>query len=117
MNTSLPLRPVDAGFFVAAQLGPEHMAEVAALGFRSVVNNRPDFEAGPEQPTDAAVRVAAEAAGLTYRYLPVAPGHHSPDEIAAMAALLDELPGPVLAYCRSGARSTRLYVAALQLRD
>ena len=65
----------------------------------------------------AAVRAAAQAAGLAYRYLPVPPGYHSPDEVAAMAALLDELPGPVLAYCRSGARSTRLYVAALQLRD
>jgi uncharacterized protein (TIGR01244 family) len=53
------------------------------------------------------------AAGLQYRHLPVASGYQSPEEVAAFAQLLRELPGPVLAFCRSGVRSTRLYQLAM----
>lgn len=112
MSTALPIRPVTPQLSVAAQLTPEAMAEVAALGFRSVINNRPDFEHGPDQPTHAAIAAAAQAAGLQYRFLPVNGGHQTPAEIAAFGQLLRELPAPVLAFCRSGARSTRLYMAA-----
>jgi uncharacterized protein (TIGR01244 family) len=91
------------------------MAEAAKAGFKSVINNRPDFEHGPDQPSSAEMQAAALAAGLQYRHLPVDGGYQSPGEIAAMAALLSELPRPVLAFCRSGARSTRLYMAALTL--
>jgi uncharacterized protein (TIGR01244 family) len=90
------------------------MAEAARAGFRSVVNNRPDFEHGPQQPTNAAIEAAARAAGLEYRFLPVESAYQSPEEIAAFAQLLKDLPRPILAFCRSGARSTRLYVAATQ---
>ncbi len=114
MNTSLPIRQVAADFCVAPQLAPETMAELAALGFRSVINNRPDFEGGPDQPTSAAMQAAAEAAGLAYRHLPVSGMYQSPEEAAAMAQLLRELPAPVLAFCRSGARSTKLYQLATQ---
>lgn len=113
--TSLPLREVADDVFVAPQLSAADMAEVARAGFRSVINNRPDFEGGPDQPTDAAVAAAADAAGLSYRYLPVAGGHQTPEEVVAFAALMVELPRPVLAYCRSGARSARLYMLAQAL--
>jgi uncharacterized protein (TIGR01244 family) len=103
---------VAADVCVAPQLQPESMAEVAAAGFRSVINNRPDFEHGPNQPTSAQIEAAALAAGLEYRFLPVDGGYQSAEEIAAFAALLRELPRPLLAFCRSGARSTRLFMAA-----
>jgi len=110
---SLPLTQIAADVCVAPQLTPEAMAEAAQRGFRSVINNRPDFEHGPDQPTSAAIEAAARAAGLEYRHLPVAGGYQSPEEIAKAAALLAELPHPVLMFCRSGARSTRLYSAAV----
>jgi uncharacterized protein (TIGR01244 family) len=88
------------------------MAEAARQGFKSVVNNRPDYEEGPEQPTNASIEAAARAAGLQYAFLPVQGGYQSPEEIEAFAKLLAELPRPILAFCRSGARSTRLFVAA-----
>jgi len=116
MNTSLPLRQIDADVCVAPQLTPQAMAELARLGFRSVVNNRPDYEEGPNQPTNAAIEAAAREAGLTYAFLPVQSGYQSPEEIARMAQLLDELPRPLVAFCRSGARSGRLYQAALTTR-
>ena len=112
---SLPLQALTPDICAAPQLTPEAMAEAAAMGFKSVVNNRPDFEHGPDQPTSAAIQAAAEAAGLQYRHLPVAGGYQSPEEIAAFAQLLEELPRPLLVFCRSGARSTRLFLQAQQL--
>jgi len=112
MNTTLPLRPIDDQVCVAPQLPPEAMAEAARVGFRSVVNNRPDYEEGPGQPTSAQIEAAARAAGLEYRHLPVQSGYQSPEDIAAMAALVAQLPKPMLMFCRSGARSARLYQAA-----
>jgi uncharacterized protein (TIGR01244 family) len=108
----LPARPLTADVCVAPQLTPQAMAEAARQGFRSVINNRPDFEHGPGQPTNAEIEAAAHAAGLEYRFLPVDGGYQSPEQIAEFAQLLRELPRPVLAFCRSGARSTRLFIAA-----
>jgi uncharacterized protein (TIGR01244 family) len=61
MEDSLPLRAVAEDVCVAPQLGPDAMAVAARMGFRSVVNNRPDFEHGPDQPSNAAVEAAAHA--------------------------------------------------------
>jgi uncharacterized protein (TIGR01244 family) len=113
--SNLPIRPVAPDVCVAPQLTPAAMAEAAAMGFRSVVNNRPDFEHGPDQPSSAQIEAAARAAGLEYRFLPVDGGYQSPEEIAAIAQLLAELPRPMLMFCRSGARSTRLFMAAQSL--
>jgi len=113
MQTNLPLRQIADTLCVAPQLTPEAMAELARLGFKSVVNNRPDFEHGPDQPTSAAIEAAAVAAGLVYRHLPVDGGWQSPEQIAAFAGLLTTLPQPMLAFCRSGARSTKLYQQAV----
>jgi uncharacterized protein (TIGR01244 family) len=117
MNASptLPVRQVAADVCVAPQLTPAAMAEAAAAGFKSVVNNRPDFEHGPDQPTSAQIEAAARAAGLEYRHLPVDGGYQSPQEIEAFAQLLQTLPRPMLVFCRSGARSTRLFMAAQAL--
>ena len=112
---SIPaVQHLSAGICVAGQLDPAAMAWAAQAGFKSVVNNRPDFEGGPDQPTSATLQAAAEAAGLRYVHLPVSPSVHTPQEIAHFAELLLELPKPLLAFCRSGARSTRLYNAAQQ---
>lgn len=114
MNSPLPIQAIAADVCVAPQLTPEAMAEAARQGFRSVVNNRPDFEGGPDQPTSAAIAAAAAAAGLEYRHLPVSGAYQSPEEAAQMARLLQELPRPMLMFCRSGARSARLYSLAQQ---
>ena len=114
-RSALPIRQIADAVCVAPQLDPSAMAELARLGFKSVVNNRPDFEHGPDQPTNAAIEAAAIAAGLTYRFLPVEGGWQTPEQIAEFARLLAELPTPVLAFCRSGARSTRLYQQAVAL--
>jgi len=95
---------------VAPQIDPADLADLKARGFVAIVNNRPDDEE-PGQPTGAAVRAAAGAAGLDYHEIPVTHagfGHHQLD---AMAAVLSD-GGPVLAYCRSGTRSCNLWALA-----
>lgn len=113
--SNVPLQAIAPDVCVAPQLTPEAMAEAARMGFRSVVNNRPDFEHGPNQPTSADIEAAAVAAGLQYRHLPVDAAWQSPRQIEAMAVLLEELPRPLLMFCRSGGRSMRLYAQASQL--
>jgi sulfide:quinone oxidoreductase len=111
---SLPLRQIAAEYFVAPQLGPEHMAVAAQMGFRTVINNRPDHEHGPGQPTHAEIEAAARAAGLSYHFVPTDGSASNPADIAALAALLPTVQGPVLAFCRSGNRSAGLYLRATQ---
>jgi uncharacterized protein (TIGR01244 family) len=106
------VQQLSADVCVAPQLEPAAMAWAAQQGFRSVINNRPDFEGGPDQPTSAAVEAAARAAGLQYAHLPVAPAVQTPEQIAEFAALLASLPKPILAFCRTGTRSGKLYRAA-----
>jgi len=93
---------------VAEQISPSDMAELAAQGFRSIICNRPDGE-GSDQPLFAEVAAAAAAAGLEARYIPVATGKVTDEDAAAFGAAVAELPKPILAYCRSGTRSTTLW--------
>jgi uncharacterized protein (TIGR01244 family) len=106
------VQQLSADVCAAPQLEPSAMAWAAQAGFKSVINNRPDFEGGPDQPTSAMMEAAATAAGLRYAHLPVSPALQTPEEIARFGELLAELPKPILAFCRSGARSGRLYRAA-----
>jgi uncharacterized protein (TIGR01244 family) len=111
---SLPVRSVTPEFYVAGQLAPTDMAAAAAMGFKTVVNNRPDGEGGSEQPTAISMQAAAQAAGLHYVFLPVVAGLITPEQAVAMKQTLDAAPQPVLAFCRSGARSTQLFMLAHQ---
>ena len=106
------VQQLSAEVCVAPQLEPAAMAWAAQRGFKSVINNRPDFEGGPDQPTSATIEAAARAAGLQYAHLPVAPAVQTPEQIAEFAALLASLPKPILAFCRTGTRSGKLYRAA-----
>jgi uncharacterized protein (TIGR01244 family) len=111
----LPFKSLTKDVAVAPQLGPEAMAEAVAAGFRSVINNRPDFEGGPAQPTSQAMQQAAGAAGLDYAFLPVQSAYQTPDEISRMHELLRSMPKPVLGFCRSGTRTANLFRAASAL--
>jgi sulfide:quinone oxidoreductase len=103
-------RSVTPDFAVAGQLSPADLAAAAAAGFRTLVNNRPDGEA-PGQMSDQEARAAAEAAGLSYFSLPFAGAPPEP-AIAALAQILAEAEGPVLAFCRTGTRSITAWAMA-----
>ena len=99
-------------FSTSPQLQPEQLAGLAARGFKSVINNRPDGEGGSEQPTSAAIERAAASAGLEYAYLPVVSGKITTGEVETFSRLLKQLPKPILAFCRSGTRAGILYKMA-----
>lgn len=106
-------RQVTPDFSVAGQLTPDDVARAAAAGFRTILNNRPEGE-GADQSPGAEIEAAAKAQGLTYRALPFG-GPPPPAIVAETALLLDAAPGPVLAYCRSGARSIMAWAMAQAL--
>jgi uncharacterized protein (TIGR01244 family) len=106
---SVNITTVAEDFSVAPQLQASDLADIARQGFRSVINNRPDGEGGPDQPRSDELRAAAEAAGLTYAALPIPPSGFGDEPVARMRELLAALPKPVLAFCRTGTRSTTLY--------
>ena len=110
-----PINALTPDFAVAPQMNPDDMASVAAAGFKSVIINRPDYEGGPDQPTAASVRAAALEAGLQVVFQPVISGGMTRDDVVRFAELLETLPAPVLAYCRTGTRCTNLYQAAKSL--
>ncbi|MFW2077764.1 TIGR01244 family sulfur transferase [Acinetobacter sp. ULE_I010] len=99
----------------AGQISPEQIAQVAEKGFKSVINNRPDMEGGPDQPTSAQIEESARAAGLDYVYQPIIAGQISEVDVRKFANLFNELPKPVLMFCRSGNRSNNLYQIAKQM--
>ena len=97
-------------FLAGPQIGPDEVAGLAAAGVALIINNRPDGEA-PDQPSGAEIAAAARAAGVDYAGIPVR-GLPGPDQVEAMAGALARATGPVLAYCRSGARSTACWAMA-----
>lgn len=111
---SLPIHPLTATFAVAPQLQPEDMQAVADVGYKSVIINRPDGEGGEAQPTSEVVMAAAAAAGLAVAYQPVVSGAITYEDVERFKGLLNTLPAPVLAFCRSGGRCTQLFSAATQ---
>jgi uncharacterized protein (TIGR01244 family) len=114
MSSTPPIKPIAADFAVAGQLSPADVPAIAAQGFATLINNRPDGEGGPAQPRHADIEAAARAAGLHYVYLPVTSGHYPPEMVRALQQALRDAPRPILAFCRSGARSAQFYGLALQ---
>ncbi|MBW8783566.1 MAG: TIGR01244 family phosphatase [Novosphingobium sp.] len=97
--------------FASPQIGLAEVAEAAAQGIAMIVNNRPEGESDDQTP-GAKIEAAAKAAGLGYVAIPVTHAGFSEAQVAAMAEALAASPGPVLAYCRSGTRSTLLWALA-----
>lgn len=101
---------LDNRVLVSGQIMPEDMAGIAALGVTTIVNNRPDGEE-PGQPSGDEIADAVEAAGLIYREIPVS-GGIEPEQVEAMASVMDDSEGKLLLYCRSGTRSAFLWALA-----
>ena len=110
------IRTVSETFSVSPQLSLDDLAAAAGMGFNTIINNRPDGEA-VDQPSSQDVAAAAEVAGMAYRYLPIVPGQVSESDIREFSDAIAALPRPVLAFCRTGARSITLYCLAEATRQ
>jgi sulfide:quinone oxidoreductase len=100
-------KPLDETLSVCSFVTPADLPEVAKQ-FRTIVSARPDDEE-PGQPSSSEIAEAAKRLGLEYVHIPVVPGQITDEQVAAFARALAEKPGPVLAYCRSGARAASLW--------
>lgn len=104
------MRQLDDKVLVSGQIQPQDVAALKDQGVTMIVNNRPDDEE-PGQPLGADVKAAAEAAGIAYRHVPIARGI-GPADAEAMRAAVGECEGKLLAFCRSGTRSTYAWAVA-----
>ncbi|WP_334182957.1 TIGR01244 family sulfur transferase [Novosphingobium sp.] len=104
-------RQITDTVFASPQIGTDAIAEAKALGIVRIVNNRPEGESEDQVPGDV-IEAEARAAGIDYVAIPVGHGGFSQAQVTAMAEALDTAEGPVLAYCRSGTRSTLLWALA-----
>ncbi len=102
-------------FATAAQIELADVEKIAALGYKTIINNRPDGEGGMEQVSSTQIAEKAASLGVAYYYIPVISGQITAQQVQNFADALAQADKPVLAYCRSGARSTMLWQMAQSL--
>jgi uncharacterized protein (TIGR01244 family) len=98
-------------FAVTGQIQPAEVADLAAEGVTTVICNRPDFE-DFDQPTAAEIEKACEAEGIAFHHIPISHGGLSMDTVDRFREAVGESTGKVLAYCRSGQRSSVVWQAS-----
>ncbi|NWO06066.1 MAG: TIGR01244 family phosphatase [Alteromonadaceae bacterium] len=104
----MEIRTIDENISVAPQIAVEDVAEIAKLGFKTLVANRPDREE-PGQPSMADMEAEAKAAGLNWVYMPVESGNITDQDVDNFAPMIRDAEKPVFAFCRSGTRCTILW--------
>lgn len=101
---------------VSEQIGPAQLAALKEAGFRTIICNRPDGES-LDQPPFADIARAACALGIEAHYLPAEPGKVTDEQGIAFGQMLAQLPKPVLAYCRTGKRSSTMWALSQSLHQ
>lgn len=104
-------RQISDTVYASPQIGVEEIAKAQDLGITMIINNRPEGESEDQTP-GAQIAAAARDAGMEYVEIPVTHAGFAQNQVVAMAEALERSAGPVLAYCRSGTRSTLLWALA-----
>ncbi len=103
--------PLSETVLASAPNGLVEIAAAKADGGTLVINNRPEGEAEDQTPGPE-IEAAARAAGIDYLAIPITHAGFSEPQDAAMVEALASTQGKVLAYCRSGTRSSLLWALA-----
>lgn len=104
-------------FSSCPQISPDDIAEVKSLGYKTIINARPDQEGGSNQPTSEDIKAAAEKAGLQYIHIPVVPNNIGANDIQLCSSFVDSAPTPILGFCRTGMRASNLYHSSQKNQD
>lgn len=104
----MDVRQLTPGLSVAPQIFATDVPKLKESGFRAIICNRPDGE-GTDQPLFAEIEQAAQTLGIETHYLPAESGKVTDEQGKAFGDILAALPKPVLAYCRTGTRSTTMW--------
>jgi sulfide:quinone oxidoreductase len=104
----MDIKKLTSNLSISPQVLMSEIQAIAQAGFKAIICNRPDGE-GPDQPSFKEIEQAANQYGLQAKYLPAESGKVRDEEGQAFGQLLNTLPGPVLAFCRTGMRSATLW--------
>lgn len=107
----MEIRPIAPGFAVSPQIAADDVARAAEAGYKTILCNRPDGEAADQTPV-AQIEQACQAAGVDFRFLPIVPGVITHEALEGVEDALKNCPQPILAYCRTGTRSSMLWALA-----
>jgi len=107
----MAFKRLDDSIAISPQITLGDVGRAAREGYRSIISNRPDGEEAG-QPTAAAIQAEAKRNGMAFAHIPIESGKAGDADADAMKAALASLPKPILAFCRSGARSTTLWALA-----
>ncbi len=96
---------------MAGQIEPADVAALAEEGYTAIVCNRPDGEEYG-QPLAADVAAECEARGIAFHFIPIDRNGLTMDMVETFRRAAEESDGPLLAYCRSGQRSSVIWQAS-----
>lgn len=99
---------------VSGQMDETKFKQLLQQGFKSVIVNRPDQEAG-NIVTAGKLRELAEASHISLIYQPVVSGQMTDADAQEFAKYYNSLPKPILLVCKSGNRSALLFNQAKTL--
>lgn len=112
----MDVREINDEYAVSGQITAQDVETLKDMGYRSIVCHRPDNEA-EGQPQFSDIAAEAERLGLEVRHVPVGQNGVQAEQVRAFVDCLDEMARPMLGYCRSGARSTKIYEMARHIRN
>jgi sulfide:quinone oxidoreductase len=104
----MELKTLSPELTVSKQVNTGDIATLAEHGVKAIICNRPDGE-GSDQPSFKELEAKAAEHNIEVHYLPVVAGKVSDEEAKQFGKLLESLPKPIHAFCRSGMRSTTLW--------
>ena len=104
-----PAKQIGETFAAGGQPDATEIQQLAADGFKSIVNLRSPGEAGTLEDEQQ----QAEAAGLEYLNVPLSPSEGNDHLTAKVLNELATLPTPVFFHCGAGGRANALALIAL----
>ena len=107
----MQVKRLNSDLAVSPQIDPADIDTLAALGFRSIIGNRPEHET-PDQPGWADIKAAATGRGMEAVHIPVIASQITDEDVQKFRVALERLPKPIAAFCRTGTRSTLLWALA-----
>jgi len=111
---TLTINQINNDFSYTSQIEVDDISEIVSLGFKTIINNRPDNEGGAEQPKSEALEAIALSHGISYVYIPVIPNNIQPHQIEIFKEVYAKAPKPILGFCKTGNRASMMCKLALE---
>jgi len=108
------INQLNKDFSYTSQIAVDDIAEIVSLGFKTIINNRPDHEGGAEQPKSEALEAVALSHGVTYVHIPVIPNKIQPHQLETFREAYAKAPKPILGFCKTGNRASTMCKLALE---